>query len=131
MTGFFPRERDTERTWRWMGGYGAWTIVNRGATSVMATLSVELAAFHRPRRMELRLDGRPVQTLVVDPLRGLHEVGPLTLEPGEHHLAFYPDPGPASADAAHRGADRRPLSFAFGAWSWTRVNHAPGDAALR
>lgn len=131
MTGFFPREHDSVRTWRWMGEYAAWTVVNGGPAPVVATLEVELAAFHRPRRMQLRLDGRPVRTLVVDPARGLHDVGPLTLDPGEHHLAFYPEPAPSAADGPNRGADRRPLSFAFGAWSWTRVDHAARDAALR
>jgi hypothetical protein len=122
MTGFFPREHDPDGTWRWMGGYAAWTVVNRGPAPVMATLSVELAAFHRPRRLELRLDGRRVQTLVVEPSRRTHEVGPLTVAPGEHHLAFHPETAPAPAGDTIATHDRRALSVALGAWSWTLVD---------
>ena len=60
MTGFFPREHDGERSWRWMGADAAWTIVNTSARPIVATLGLEMSAFHRARRMELRLDGRPV-----------------------------------------------------------------------
>jgi hypothetical protein len=122
MTGFFPREHDSDRTWRWMGEYAAWTVVNGGAAPVVATLEVELAAFHRPRRVELRLDGRRVQTLVVEPSRRMHEVGPLTVAPGEHHLAFHPETAPAPAGDAIATHDRRALSVALGAWSWTLVD---------
>jgi hypothetical protein len=122
MTGFFPREHDSDRTWRWMGEYAAWTVVNGGAAPVVATLEVELASFHRPRRIELRLDGRRVQTLSVEPSRRMHEVGPLTVPPGEHHLAFHPETAPAPAGDAIATHDRRALSVALGAWSWTLVD---------
>ena len=122
MTGFFPRERDPGGTWRWMGGYAAWTVVNRGARPVTATLRVELAAFHQPRRLELRLDGRPVHTLVVEPSRRMHDVGPLTVAPGEHHLAFHPGEAPVPAGDTVATHDRRALSVALGTWSWTLVN---------
>ena len=58
MTGFFPREHDAEWTWRWMGKDAAWTIVNTSAQPIVATLGIEMSAFHRARRMELLLDGR-------------------------------------------------------------------------
>ena len=83
---------------------------------------MELAAFHRPRRVELRLDGRRVQTLVVEPSRRVHEVGPLTVAPGEHHLAFHPETAPAPANYAIATHDRRALSVALRAWSWTLVD---------
>jgi hypothetical protein len=122
MMGFFPREKDPDRTWRWMGGYGAWTVVNRGGLPVVATLSIELAAFHRPQRIELRLDGRVVQTLLVDPARRLHDVGPLTVGPGEHHLGFYPETAPVVAGQITGTGDPRPLSVALGVWSWALVD---------
>jgi hypothetical protein len=65
MKGFFPREHNAEWTWRWMGYEAAWSLVNPGAEPIVATVGVELSAFHRARRMEVRLDGRPVQTLVI------------------------------------------------------------------
>ena len=86
MTGFFPREHDAEWSWRWMGADAAWTIVNTSAQPIVATLDLELSAFHRARRMEVRLDGRPVQTLVVEPSRRIYQIGPLTVAPGDHEL---------------------------------------------
>ena len=84
MTGFFPREHDGERSWRWMGADAAWTIVNTSARPIVATLGLEMSAFHRARRMELLLDGRRVenvQTLVVEPSRRIYQIGPLTMPP--------------------------------------------------
>ena len=119
MTGFLPRERDAEWTWRWMGADAVWTIVNAGARPIVATLSLEMSAFHHARDMELRLDGRHVQTLVVDPSRHTYQIGPLTVMPGEHDLVFHPAEVPTVAGDAIGNGDRRPLSFAFGTWSWT------------
>jgi hypothetical protein len=79
MTKFFPRERDVEWTWRWMGEDAAWTIVNTSARPIVATLGLEMSAFHRARGMALLLDGRHVQTLVVQPPRRIYQFGPLTV----------------------------------------------------
>jgi hypothetical protein len=124
MTGFFPRERDVEWTWRWMGADAAWTIANASAQPIVATLALEMSAFHRARGMEVRLDGHHVQTLVVDPLRHVYEIGPLSVMPGEHELAFHPAEAPTAADEAIANGDPRPLSFAFGTWSWTERGEA-------
>ncbi len=47
MTGFFPREHDAEWSWRWMGADAAWTIVNTSAQPIVATLDLDMSAFHR------------------------------------------------------------------------------------
>ena len=125
MTGFFPREHDAEWTWRWMGADAAWTIVNTGAQPIVATLGLELSAFHRARRMELRLDGRPVQTLVVEPSRRIYQIGPLTVTPGDHELVFHPAEAPTVAGDVIDNGDRRPLSFALGTWNWTVQGEQP------
>jgi hypothetical protein len=118
MTGFFPREHDAEWTWRWMGDHAAWTIVNTRTQPIVTTLGIELSAFDRARHMELRLDGRQVQTVVVEPPRRIYYIGPLTVIPGGHELAFQPSEAPTVAgDVIHNG-DGRPLSFAFGVWTW-------------
>jgi hypothetical protein len=119
MTGFFPRERDAEWTWRWMGADAAWTIANAGARPIVATLALEMSAFHHARGMDVRLDGGHVQTLVVDPSRQVYQIGPLSVIPGEHELAFHLAEVPAAADEAIGNRDPRSLSFAFGTWSWT------------
>jgi hypothetical protein len=119
MTGFFSRERAGAYSWRWMSADGAWTIVNTGARPVAATLGLELTAFGHARRMEVRLDGRHVQTLVVEPSRRTYQLGPLTVGPGGHDLAFHP------ADAPTAGGDRRRLSVAIGTWSWNLRSEQP------
>ena len=71
--------------------------------------------------MELRLDGRRVQTLVVEPSRRIYQIGPLTVTPGDHELVFHPAEAPTVAGDVIDNGDRRPLSFALGTWSWTRA----------
>ena len=118
-TGFFPRERNAEWTWQWMGHDASWTIVNTTGQPIAATLDVQLSAFHRPRRLELRLDGRPLHTLVVDPPRRQYQIGPMTIGPGRHMLVFHPAEGPTAVKNVGHGNDPRALSFAVGAWNWT------------
>jgi hypothetical protein len=125
MTGFFPRERGAGWSWRWMGADAAWTIVNASTRPVVASLGLEMSAFHRSRRMELRLDGRPVQTLVVAPSRRIYRLGPLTIVPGNHELVFHPVEAPTIAGDVVDNGDRRLLSFAIGTGSWTVQGEQP------
>src|SRR5204862_5227962 len=83
MTGFFPREYDGSRSWRWMGSQGEWTVVNTGAVPIVATLGLELSA-NPAERMDVLLDGRHLQTLVVVPSRQTYQLGPVTLGLGHH-----------------------------------------------
>jgi hypothetical protein len=118
MAGFSPREHDAEWTWRWMGADAVWTIANTSARPIAATLDLELSAFHRARRMGLLIDGRPVQTLVVEPSRRSYQIGPLVVNPGEHELVFHAADAPTVAGDVIANGDSRRLSFAFGTWSW-------------
>jgi hypothetical protein len=125
MTGFFPREHNAEWTWRWMAGDATWTIVNTSGRPIVAALGLEMQAFHRTRQVELRLDGHPVQTLVVEPSRHIYQIGPLTLSPGDHELVFHPAEAPTVADDVINNGDGRPLSVALGAWSWGLQGELP------
>ena len=125
MTRFFPREHDAEWSWRWMGADAAWTIVNTGARPMVAVISIEMSAFHRARDMELRLDGHPVQTLVVGPTRRVYEIGPITVPPGDHELVFHPTEAPTMAGEVIDNADPRRLSFAIGTWNWRVQGEQP------
>jgi hypothetical protein len=118
MTGFSPRERDVGRSWRWMGAEAAWTIVNTGAQPIVATVNLEIAAFHHARRMDVLLDGRYVHSLVVERSRRIYELGPLTVTSGAHELLFHPAEAPTVAGDVIDNGDRRPLSFALGTWTW-------------
>ena len=111
-------EHDGNRTWRWMGADATWRVINTRPRQIVATLDLEVSAFHSPRRMELRLDGRRVQTLTIEPSFRPHQVGPLELSPGVHELLFHPvDPATVADDLLHNG-DQRALSFALGDWTW-------------
>ena len=125
MIGFFPRERDAEWSWRWMGLDAVWTIVNTRDRPVVAAVGLDLSAFHRPRQVEIRLDGRPVQTLVVEPARRVHQVGPFVVPPGGHALSFHPTDAPTVAREVIANGDPRPLSFALGTWRWTVHDDLP------
>ena len=125
MTGFSGREHDAERSWRWMGADAGWTIVNTGPQPIVAALGLELWAFQRTRQVEVRLDGRAVQTLVVAPARRIYELGPLTVAPGDHELVFHPVEAPTVAGEVIHNGDRRPLSCALGTWKWTVQGEQP------
>jgi hypothetical protein len=125
MTGFSPREHDAEWAWRWMGSDAAWTVVNTSSRPIVATLGLELSAFHHARRMEVLLDGRQVEALAVEPSRRIHQIGPLTVIPGGHELVFRPADAPTVANDVISNGDRRPLSFAIGLWSWTVQGDQP------
>jgi hypothetical protein len=125
LTGFSPRETGAGWSWRWMGANAAWTVVNTSARPIVATLGLEMSAFHRARGLEVLLDGRSVQTLVVEQSRRMYRLGPLTLVPGDHELVFRPaEPPTVAADVIDNG-DRRPLSFAIGTWSWAVAGEQP------
>jgi hypothetical protein len=126
MRGFYPRERDAEWTWRWMGKDAAWTIVNTRAQPIVTTLGVELSAFHQARQMDVLLDGRHVQTVVVDSSRRrIYQIGPLTVTPGGHELVFHPADVPTVAGEVIGDGDRRRLSFALGTWDWSVTGERP------
>ena len=125
MARFSPRERDSEWSWRWMGTDGSWMIINTRARAVVAAVDVEMSAFHRSRQMELRLDGRTVQTLEVEPSRRTYQLGPLTVPPGGHELVFHPTEAPTVARDVIDTKDPRPLSFALGTWSWSVRSEQP------
>jgi hypothetical protein len=119
MTTFYPREHDATWTWRWMGREGAWTVVNAGPRPVEAVLDLELLAFQDRRGLTCLLDGREVETLMVEPQRRMHRIGPLTLGPGRHALVFRPaDPG-TIVNALVDDDERRLQSFAIGTWQWS------------
>jgi hypothetical protein len=118
MRAFGPREYDETWTWRWMGPEASWIVVNRTDRPIVVALDAEMSAFHGARRLEILLDGRHVQTLLVGEHRRLHRIEPLALTPGDHQLTFHPADPPTVADAVMNNGDRRPLSFALGTWHW-------------
>ena len=116
---FSPREFSNDRSWQWLTGPGTWTLVNRSVSDVTATLSLELEAFHQPRHLQLRLDGRDVGTLAVEVARRRYTSGEMVVPPGPHVLTFVPiEPAIVADTVAHNG-DQRALAIAVGDWQWT------------
>jgi hypothetical protein len=101
-----------------MGAKMTWTIVNTCTGALVGVLDIEVSAFHSARRMEIWLDGQPVQTLIVEPSRRMYRIGPLTVSPGDHELVFRPSEPPTLADDVIHDGDRRRLSFAIGRSNW-------------
>ncbi len=124
MTAFYPREYDGVWTWRWMAPGASWQVVNNTRSRVTVTGSVEMAAFNRRRTLTVRLDGREVQTLSVGDAREVARIGPLTLSPGVHDLAFQPVEPPTVANDLLKNGDPRALSVRIGSWRWS-VGAAP------
>jgi hypothetical protein len=118
MTAFYPRERNDTWAWRWMGPTASWTVVNRTNQPLVATLHVDISAFHAARGLSIRLDGREVQALVIGVPRHTTLIGPLVIMPGDHELVFNPTEPPGVADRFLGNGDDRALSFAVGTWYW-------------
>jgi len=125
MSGFYSREYNAAWTWRWMRPEASWKIVNRSDGPVIATVEVQMGAFHGARRMRLLLDGQEVQPLIVERQPRFHQIGPLTLAPGSHELTFQAAEPPTIANDVVANGDDRPLSFAMGTWRWTARNEHP------
>ena len=123
--GFFPREHDAELDVAMDGRRrGLDDRRTPAARPIVATLDVELSAFHGPRRMDVRLDGRRSQTLVVEPARRIYRIGPLALASGQStSWSFIRSNAPTVAGDVDR--QRRP------ACAVVRVRHVAldGDGA--
>jgi hypothetical protein len=114
VIGFYPREYEGERTWRWMGASAAWEVLNSDPRPLTVTAEVELSAFARSRRLSVSLDGRQLEIMDVAPPRTTARLAAFVLTPGRHTLAFEPLEPPTRASSR----DERPLSVAFGPWRW-------------
>jgi hypothetical protein len=125
MTAFHPREFDDTWTWRWMGGEASWTVVNRTPHGIVATVDIEMSAFHHSRGVTLLVDGRQMQTLMVGEGRRMDRIGPLALSSGEHQLVFRASEVPTIADDIMKNDDRRALSVEIGTWRWTVQEQQP------
>jgi hypothetical protein len=130
LRGFEPREPDGERTRRWMGGEGAWTVTSTASSPVQAALIVELTPFPDARRVDVDLEGEIGTGIVIPAGRHRCRVGPLTLRPGTSTLTFRSLEPPRA-----RAGSARPVALAVGEWHWTAGGgmagpDSPGPAAM-
>ena len=117
MSGFFPAIRPIAPL-ALDGADAQWTVVNTGTQPLVATLALELSA-NPAQRLDVRLDGRPLQTVAVEPSRDTYQLGPLTVGPGDHELLFHATTALRVPDEAGNNGDRRQVSFELGTWTWT------------
>jgi len=116
---FYPAEFDDTWSWRWMGAQASWTVANSSARTLLASVDVDMNAFHQTRRLTVVLDGTTVQDIIIEPHRSVQRIGPLVIRPGDHALVFRADQSPVAADEVMHNGDPRPLSVAFGDWRWS------------
>ena len=121
VRGFEEREYERARSWRWLGSFGGWTIVNATAAETEASLKIEMASHGAPRTVELLLDGRPVAELHVPVEWTSLRVLPMRLAPGPHVLAFRPREPSGDAATSPQSDDSRRLTVAVGAWRWAAL----------
>ena len=70
--------------------------------------------------LTVALDGGPPASLSLGMTRQQYTLGPWTLAPGDHTLAFFADGEPTRpSDLIDESKDRRPLAVAFRNESWT------------
>ncbi|MDO8834220.1 MAG: hypothetical protein Q7V01_01430, partial [Vicinamibacterales bacterium] len=127
MHGFYPVEVGPAGTFRWMGGAADWIVVNGSSGTAMATVEIVIQAIDGRQQLDIELDGRRIQTLVVEGPPRAYQVGGLLLGPGPHRLTFRPRTPPVIADTLLGNGDGRALSCAFGAWHWVVVPASGGD----
>ena len=115
LPGFYPREYQGNKTWRWMGQTGGLRLVAT-RESRRTWLEVELKAFARDRTAEWSLDGKAGGTLEVTTEWSRYELPLGLLAPGEATLTLAcRGPGLVANDILHN-RDPRPLGLALGRW---------------
>jgi hypothetical protein len=115
LRGFYPREYEGARTWRWMAQTGALRILAPEAAD--AVLEIELRSFPGERRVSWLLDGRRLGELeaTADWRRYTLPLG--RLRAGESTLTFgCVSPATVAGDILGNG-DPRLLALAVGDWT--------------
>jgi hypothetical protein len=114
--GFYAREYDGRRSYRWMGKEASLRVVNRDASSRVADLRFQLNAFPRPRQVTVSMDGtasRFALEVGMEPM--FQEVGPFEFPPGVSTLRIDTDGAATVADDVLHNGDRRALALSVGA----------------
>lgn len=125
--GFFPYEYDAARRGvrRWMGARARWRVRNttQEMQSVMLSLDVESAAW--PRQLDVMLDGRPAGSLHIGTGIASHTLGPWSLAPGDHDVAFAATDGLFRPSAHGLSRDDRDLTVMFRRHTWMTMDEPP------
>ena len=119
LNGFFEYEHQGDYWWRWMSPTGRWTVRNTTTTPQTVALSVDLVPIGTPRTLTIALDGKPAASQALGMERRQYTLGPWTLSPGDHTLAFSADGEPTRpSDLVEDSKDSRQLTVAFSNEHW-------------
>jgi hypothetical protein len=111
--GFYDYEHQDDDWWRWMSPAGLWTVRNTTGTPQRIALNVDLVPIGVPRTLTVTIDGAPTATMALGMARKEYTLGPWTLAPGDHVLAFAADGDPTRPSDVADSKDVRPLTVAF------------------
>jgi hypothetical protein len=116
-SGFYPREYEADRTWRWMAGLGTLRFLAMGGQSD-ATLEMEMRSFPADRRVEWFVDGRRGGEIEVTAEWGHYQLRLGPLERGRFELTLAcVEPAVAARDVLPNH-DPRALGLAVGPWTF-------------
>ena len=119
-SGFYDYEHQNDDWWRWMSPRGQWTVRNTTAAPQRVTLTVVLVPIGSPRNLTASFDAGPATSLPLAMARREYTLGPFTLAPGDHTLAFTADGEPTRpSDLVDDSKDTRSLTVAFRNERWT------------
>ena len=114
-SGFYPREYEAGKTWRWMAGEGTLRFASaRGQSDT--TLEIEMRSFPASRRVAWSVDGRKLGEIDVTPQWNRYELRLGTLSRGEFSLTLACAEPAAIAHDVLLNHDLRTLGLAVGAW---------------
>lgn len=117
-SGFYPREYEAGRTWRWMARAGTLRFAVTG-NGVAATLDLELRSFPADRRVTWSVDGRRLGEIDVTPGWRRYELRLGPLGKGVFSLTLACKEPAAIAHDTLLNHDPRALGLAVGAWTFT------------
>jgi len=124
LDGFYRREYQGARSFRWMREQGMLSLVNHSEDPLMVDLELVVHAFPMLRQIGVDIDGAQVAELTVATTPGWVRVPPFEVESGPHTLrlrALEPEVAP---DQVRGTGDRRRLTVALGDWLISEAERA-------
>jgi hypothetical protein len=115
-SGFYPREYDASRTWRWMTNVGAMRFVATRAQTD-ASVNIELRSFPARRRVAWSVNGQKLGELEATPDWRHYELRLGPLGQGHVELAFASAEPAVVAQGVLHNDDPRALALAVSTWT--------------
>lgn len=86
--GWYPEERDAQRSWRWMQADGEFLLMNPNPHAIPVQIKLEASSYQRPREATMSLNGIPIGTWELEVARLTTGRFSLILPPGESRLTL-------------------------------------------